>query len=108
MGINAQFGKQRALQQLRTLFLQHDLSKDTLDVHHRVLAALLALSRRPLQHHYTAPSFLSRLQPGNSLDAGRASFFPVKFHPQHCSHAGEIMHALHEYILHACDVLSVS
>lgn len=73
MGVNAQFAKQKALQRLRALVLQLPLSKDTLEVHHRVLAALMCLSRRPLQSTNTPPSSLPGQPPHILLSAGNGS-----------------------------------
>ena len=75
MVVNAQFGKQKALQQLRALFLQQPLNDETLEVHHRVLSALLALARQPLQHKYPVPSFLSKQSPNSLLTPGTSTFF---------------------------------
>jgi len=73
MGVNAQFAKQKALQRLRSHFLQLPLSKDTLEVHHRVLAALMCLSRRPLQSTYNPPSSLPGQPPHTLQSAGNES-----------------------------------
>lgn len=74
MVVNAQFGKQKALQQLRALFLQQPLNQETLEVHHRVLSALLSLCRHPLQHKYTVPLFLSKHSPISLLAPGTSTF----------------------------------
>lgn len=59
MLIGAQYGKQRALAQLRRSFLAQRLAPDTPDAHHRVLLLLLRLARRPLDSAHAPGSLLT-------------------------------------------------